>query len=638
MDFAAKQLAGHVVLTAHSLAKESPATSLQLDCKFLEISKVESLQTDKSIEFTVEDGGQVGSVLTIPLTDADFDPASGNVRIKVHYNTLPQSSAVQWLDAEATKDKVAPFLFTQCQAIHARTLLPCQDTPTVKASYNATVRCPTNTTAIMSALGNGDKPVETHDDGTHTFAFKQPIAMSSYLVALAVGNLASKEVGPRSSVWAEPSVVDAAAYEFADTEKFLATGEKICGPYVWTRYDVLCMPPSFPYGGMENPCLTFVTPTLLAGDRSLADVVIHEITHSWTGNLVTNRTWEHFWLNEGWTMFVQRKIARALYGAGVADLDAIEGLSDLKDAVDRYGADHNFTRLIPDLSADGGIDPDDAFSTVPYEKGHALLCTIQHAVGGAEKMDPFIKAYVVRKLSRCERPRSCMSRCSCGMLTVNVIVQAKFGNPTLTLTSGEFKAFVIEYFSTQHDIDLSQKLDWDKWFFGPGMPENMRELFPDDSLLVAAVGLKDVWVSKSREPAATDVDGWTCSQTTIFLKELLEHHVQDLSVQQLTQMDSLYKLSERRNSEIRFNWQRLCIAVGKADIIPRVVEFLQEQGRMKFVRPLYRSLLSASKKHEQHSAAFRSAAVDTFDKSKTQYHPIASKMIQRDILEFQSAE
>lgn len=374
VDFDAKALRGHVDVTAHSVgadegaAAAAPPARLVLDVHHLKVDKVVGLDAAGapagSIEFEVSEGNNTGKALTVPL-GPDNTNEEGAVRVRIYYETTPQSSAVQWLDASATKDKAAPFLFTQCQAIHARTLLPCQDTPTVKASYNATIRCPAGTTAIMSALGNGDEPVEVHEDGSRTFAFRQPIAMASYLVALAVGNLASKEVGPRSAVWAEPSVVEAAAYEFADTELFLATGEKICGPYVWSRYDVLCMPPSFPYGGMENPCLTFVTPTLLAGDRSLADVVIHEITHSWTGNLVTNRTWEHFWLNEGWTMFVQRKISRDLYGQAVADLDAIEGLSDLKDSIDLFGEDHNFTCLVPDLSVDGGCDPDDAFSTVP---------------------------------------------------------------------------------------------------------------------------------------------------------------------------------------------------------------------------------------------------------------------------------
>ena len=251
VDFDAKVLRGDIELTAAAATndegKKDLPSKLVLDVNHLKISKIFHLPNatssasdddaevgPKQLPFTVADGGAVGNSLTIPLSAKHFDDAAV-VRLRIAYATTPESSAVQWLDREATKDKKAPFLFTQCQAIHARTLLPCQDTPMVKATYSATVRCPAGTTAIMSALGNGDAPQEEHEDGSRTFAFRQPIAMASYLVALAVGNLASKEVGPRSSVWAEPSVVDAAAYEFADTEKFIATGEKICGPYQWTR-------------------------------------------------------------------------------------------------------------------------------------------------------------------------------------------------------------------------------------------------------------------------------------------------------------------------------------------------------------------------------------------------------------------
>lgn len=221
----------------------------------------------------------------------------------------------------------------------------------------------------MSALSDGQSDASA---GSVEFSFKQPVAIPSYLVALAVGRLESRDVGPRSKVWAEPSVVEAAANEFADTESFIAEGEKLLSKYVWTRYDVLCMPPSFPYGGMENPCLTFVTPTLLAGDRSLADVICHEIAHSWTGNLVTTRNWEHFWLNEGCTMWVQRKIMQKLHGAAFFDFDAMIGLKMLQDDVEHLGATNPLTALVPKLA---DVDPDDAFSGVPYEKGKA---------GGAE--------------------------------------------------------------------------------------------------------------------------------------------------------------------------------------------------------------------------------------------------------------
>jgi leukotriene-A4 hydrolase len=235
----------------------------------------------------------VGSKLTITLpTKTD-----GELKLKIHYKTAPTASALQWLTKEQTSGKLHPFMFSQCQAIHARSILPCQDTPSVKFTYNATLRHAKELTALMSAIRvSGDNGVTL---------YKQSVPIPSYLLAIAVGDLYSKKIGPRTAVWAEKDVVDEAAEEYRDTEKFLETAESICGPYLWQQYDLLVMPPSFPFGGMENPCLTFVTPTTIAGDRSLVDVVAHEISHSWTGNLVTNANFEHFWLNEGFTVFVE---------------------------------------------------------------------------------------------------------------------------------------------------------------------------------------------------------------------------------------------------------------------------------------------------------------------------------------------
>ena len=240
------------------------------------------------------------------------------MKVKIDYSTTEKSGALQWLPPAQTDGKVYPFLFSQCQAIHARSMMPCQDTCGAKCTYDSKITVPKELTALMSARGNGEPAKPCSDGSMHTFFFNQPVACATYLVALAVGDLSFKATGMRTGVWAEPNVVEKAAYEFDGMEEMVNTGESICGEYVWGRYDVLCMPPSFPYGGMENPCLTFVTPTLLAGDRSLADVVIHEITHSWTGNLVTNSNWKHFWLNEGWTMFIQRKIVAKMHGFQMA--------------------------------------------------------------------------------------------------------------------------------------------------------------------------------------------------------------------------------------------------------------------------------------------------------------------------------
>lgn len=245
----------------------------------------------------------IGSKLTIDLPTKTV----GEIILVIHYKTSPSASALQWLSAEQTSGKKNPYLFSQCQAIHARSIVPCQDSPSVKFTYNATVRHPNDLTVLMSAIRLGNEGGITK--------FEQTVPIPAYLLAIAVGDLYSKRVGPRSHVWAEKNVLDEAAEEFSDTETFITTAEAICGPYLWKIYDLLVMPPSFPFGGMENPCLTFVTPTVIAGDKSLVDVVAHEISHSWTGNLVTNANFEHFWLNEGFTVFVEQKIIGRLRGS-----------------------------------------------------------------------------------------------------------------------------------------------------------------------------------------------------------------------------------------------------------------------------------------------------------------------------------
>ena len=374
-------------------------------------------------------------------------------QVTIAYRTGPEATAIQWLEPSMTAGKKLPFLFTQCQAIHARSLVPCQDTPQVKTTYEAKVTVPTGLVATMSALGNGDAAAVAGDAAT--FSFNQPVAMAAYLIAIAVGDLKFKKLSDRCGVWAETSVVEEAADEFAEMEAMLSAAEQVCGPYVWGRYDVLCMPPSFPYGGMENPCLTFVTPTLLAGDRSLADVVIHEIAHSWTGNLVTNESWQHFWLNEGWTMFVQRKVMGILQGQPAAEFDAMSGTKRLVDSVDECGCDHTFSCLLPDLK---NIDPDDAFSSIPYEKGFSFLWYLQTKAGGAEAFGPFVLAYMKEFAHR-------------------------------TLTSYDFKDFYLNFFKGNAGV---ADIDWDTWLLKPGMPP-CDNVF-DDSLEKACVALVDKWL------------------------------------------------------------------------------------------------------------------------------------------------
>jgi len=448
------------------------------------------------------------------------------------------------------------------------------------------VTVPAPLTALMSALRVGSEP---GPEGFTVYKFNQPVPMCTYLIALAVGEISGRSIGPRSTAWAEPCMLDAVAEEFSETEEFVATGEALLTPYVWGIYDILCLPPSFPYGGMENPCLTFVTPTIVAGDKSLADVIIHEITHSWIGNLVTTKTWEHFWCNEGMTMWVQRKIMARLRGQAIFDFDASLGLKALQDCVDHYGPTHPFTRLVPDLSGD--VDPDDAFSSVPYEKGFFFIYYLQTVVGGAEVFDAFFREYVKN---------------------------FSFKN----ITSNEFKAFFQGYFAAK-GIDTSA-VDWDKWLYGVGGLPVTVDL--ETTLRKAASELAQFWVVPGVSAFRPDYTLFSVGQKLSFFDELLAKQDADpsaITLEVLGQIGTAYNMAAVKNMEIRFRWVRLCVRAGDASILGNALDLVTSQGRMKFTRPVYRDLFK--------SEFGKQAALDNFKANMPIYHPITLKMVAADL-------
>lgn len=359
VQFASRTIAGSA--TVHY--SRAAGDELILDTRGLTIHGVENAA---SFEL-----GPADPILGAPLRIR----LNGDGPVTVRYSTSPGASGLQWLEPAQTAGKQQPFLYTQSQAIHARSWIPCQDSPGVRVTYNARVTTPPGLRAVMSAA--------VQPDGS--FRLEHPVP--SYLIALAAGDLACRTIGPRTAVYAEPSVVESAAREFDDTEAMIAAVEELYGPYRWGRYDLLVLPPSFPFGGMENPLLTFATPTVIAGDKSLVSLIAHELAHSWSGNLVTNATWSDFWLNEGFTVYVERRILEKVYGRERADMEAVLGRAQLEKELSHLPEPERILHI--DLK---GRDPDDGVTLVPYEKGALLLLTIEQAVG-RERFDAFLRRY-----------------------------------------------------------------------------------------------------------------------------------------------------------------------------------------------------------------------------------------------------
>ncbi|RHZ82002.1 hypothetical protein Glove_115g18 [Diversispora epigaea] len=530
-----------------------------------------------------------GSALIIDLNKPL--PINTEFSLEVAYSTSKEGTAVQWLEPSQTAGKKHPYLFTQCQAIHARSLLPCQDTPAFKLSYSAKVQVPQPLRALMSAIEAGEE--ENTEKGINIYKFEQKVKIPSYLIALAVGNLVGKKIGPRSTVWTEPEYLDDAAWEFEDTEKFISTGENLLTPYEWKKYDLLVLPPSFPYGGMENPCLTFVTPTLLSGDKSLVDVVAHEISHSWMGNLVTTLNWEHFWLNEGWTVFIERKILGRLHGEKASEFNAIMGFKLLEEDIDHFKDNPSFTVLVPKLQ---GIDPDDCFSTVPYEKGFNFLYHIQKVIGGPEYFEPYMKAYVQEFAGK-------------------------------SITTDDWKNYLYSYVEKHYGIEKKALLDtikWEDWLHSPGMPPVMNKF--DQTFAKACKDLAQRWddaqkTEKYDEFSSIDIANFNPIQKMVFLDHLCEYPVFNHSA--IEALNKIYGFTAVLNSEIKFRWQKFCLRSEYEPIFPYVVKFLIAQGRMKYVRPLYRLLNQAKNGSE--------LAKKTFIENKSLYHPIAAAMIEKDL-------
>ncbi|KAH8669078.1 peptidase family M1-domain-containing protein [Xylariales sp. PMI_506] len=579
IDFPGKRLHGSVTLELEAQV-DGASGEIILDSSHVAVSSVQV-------------NGSPGKFEIKPRTEPNGEPlhvdipgkaAKGDlIKLEISLSTTDGCTAVQWLTAAQSSSKKAPFMFTQAQAIHARSIFPCQDTPDVKSTYDFIIKSPYNVVASGIPV-SGD--LETSGADT-VYKFQQTVPIPSYLFALASGDIVTAPIGKRSVVATAPDELEASKWELEDDmDKFLDAAEKLIFPYKWGQYNVLVLPPSFPYGGMENPIFTFATPTLISGDRQNVNVIAHELSHSWSGNLVTSCSWEHFWLNEGWTVYLERRLIAAVRGSDKwFDFSAIIGWKSLETSVNNYGKDHPFTKLIIDHK---GIDPDDAFSRVPYEKGFHFLYYLDQLVG-RENFDKFIPHYF-----------------------------SKWANKSLD--SYEFKTTFLNFFNNTEYHRLSDKvagIDWESQFYDTGLPPKPDF---DTSLVDVCYVLAEKWKTQSFVPSSTDTTSWTGNQVLEFLNALQQFET-PLTPDQSQALGSTYGLASTKNYELKTAYYHIALRAKDASAYPGVAELLGQVGRMKFVRPLFQSL----------SKVDRELAVETFEKNKSFYHPICRRMVEKDL-------
>ncbi|KAM7197350.1 leukotriene A-4 hydrolase [Naviculisporaceae sp. PSN 640] len=579
IDFPKQRLRGSVILELESQTDKT-SKEIVLDSSYV---AVESIKVNSGpSKWEIKDRHPVyGSPVHIAVPDG---AAKGEVvKLEIALATTGDCTALQWLTPEQTSSKKAPFMFSQCQAIHARSLFPCQDTPDVKSTYDFNITSPYPVVASGVQVPSEDGS----SAGDNLYKFRQEVPIPSYLFALASGEIATAPIGKKSVVATGPGELEEAKWELEeDMDKFMEHAEKIVFPYKWGEYNVLVLPPSFPYGGMENPIYTFATPTIISGDRQNVDVIAHELSHSWSGNLVTSCSWEHFWLNEGWTTYLERRLVAAVHGDSAHfDFSAIIGWKALEESVNGYGKDHEFTKLVINHKA---IDPDDAFSTVPYEKGFHFIWYLDRLVG-RENFDKFIPFYFSKWATK-------------------------------SLDSFEFKNTFLEFFSQPEYGSLADKIasiDWDDRFYRPGLPPKPEF---NTSLVDVCYDLAAKWEQKDFTPSPSDIAGWTGNQVLVFLNTLQSREA-PLSVEQSHKLGEVYNLEKGKNVELKAAYYQIAMRAKDDSVYQHVADLLGQVGRMKFVRPLYKSL----------NLVNRDLAVKTFQKNRFFYHPICRQMVDKDL-------
>ena len=567
VHFDRRVLSGSATL-AIERAPAGKSSPLMLDTRDLKVEKAETSADGTSYQPAKFTLGDADPILGSPLkVDLPRDAKS----VRITYETSPSASGLQWCTPAQTAGKKQPFLYSQSEAIHARSWIPLQDSPGVRITYSAQIRTPNNLLAVMSAANDPD----TARDGGYSFDMPQPIP--SYLIAIGVGDLAFRPTGARSGIYAEPAVVERAAKEFEDTEKMIEAAENLYGPYRWGRYDILVLPPSFPFGGMENPRLTFATPTVLAGDKSLVSLVAHELAHSWSGNLVTNATWSDFWLNEGFTNYIEWRIQERIYGRDRAEMEEILAIRELKSEM--AGMQPRDQVLHIDLK---GRDPDDGMTEVPYVKGALFLQRLEQAFG-RERFDNFLRMYFEHFAFQ-------------------------------SITTNQFVDYLRENL-LQKDPAIASQIPLEQWIYEPGVPSSAPQ--PKSKVLEEVGAIATNWAAGKEKTSAVPYGKWVTQERLFFLDSL----PQDLGAARMAELDRAFRLTSTGNDEILFKWLMLSIRNQYQPARTRLDQFLVEVGRRKYIKPLYEEMAK--------TPAGKAEAEQIFAKARDGYHPIAAASIKQ---------
>ena len=600
VDLENKHMSG-TVTTVFQILDENE-DKIVLDLNGPEILKVEILPSNdlegkgREIKYEIWEENEFKEALGTPLIVSLRSLGEGEknkfllnnqVTLRISFKTNENCDGIQFLDKAQTYTKKFPFMFTQCEPILCRSLFPCQDTPGAKVTVRAKCRSVRDVTVVFGGIFLGSK----YDSNTklNTYYYEQKVPIPSYLIAFAAGELEYERISDRCGVYAEKGLAKKGKYEFEDTEKYIQIAEEYLDcPYLWQKYDLLILPFSFPYGGMENPNLTFVTPSLLAGDKSMSNVIGHEISHSWTGNLVTNKNWGNFWVNEGFTTFMERKLDGALLGEEMEKLEAIVGYHELINDIKLIGTDSEYTKLSPDFS---NVNPDDGFSTVPYEKGYNFLLKLETLIGK-------------------EHFRNVMR---------NYIKKYQYQSVDYTAFKLEFEEYIRNNLNDGEEVVKS--VDWDEALYSKGVP---KEKFNVTSTYTEEIDqmLSDYLKGENKIKNKLDVfKTWHTNVKLVFLNNLMKK-AKKLGFVNLMKIKENLGLAEQYNDEVKYMWYIIEIkndmAMHNSDELRNIKGFLQTRGRLKYIRPVYQALKSVNGK----------VAKEIFERCKNMYHPFARRMIQ----------